>query len=121
MDSPSRSIRPHRSGEESVLVIGGEDHRVGEDGDTSKHYKALEAWAHEQYGVQAVDYRWSAQDYETLDDVPYIGRLEASLDFPEEGFHFITREAVAPSTAMKIVTAGHFVATAKPANRPVRM
>jgi tRNA modification GTPase len=26
-----------------------------------------------------------------------IGRLEASLDFPEEGFHFITREAVVDS------------------------
>ncbi len=74
-DSPTRSIRPHPIGDETMLIIGGEGHKVGQDPDTRRRYSALEEWSRERFDVRSIDFRWSAQDYMPVDDVPYIGRL----------------------------------------------
>jgi glycine/D-amino acid oxidase-like deaminating enzyme/nitrite reductase/ring-hydroxylating ferredoxin subunit len=79
-DAPTRSIRPHRDGRDTYLVLGGEGHKVGQDPDTRHRYEALEAWATTSFGVDAVAYRWSAQDYMPVDGVPYIGRLSPRSD-----------------------------------------
>ena len=75
VEEPARSVRPHPVGDKTVLIIGGEDHKVGQDEDTRQRYAALEAWSHERFTVRSIDYRWSAQDYMPVDNVPYIGRL----------------------------------------------
>lgn len=74
------SIRPHWLGEEEFLIIGGEDHKVGDDPDTRRRYAALEEWARAQFPVRSVEYRWSAQDYMPADDVPYIGRMTSGSE-----------------------------------------
>lgn len=74
-DSPVRSVRPYHSGGDSVLILGGEGHKVGQDEDTRRRYSALEEWARHQFEIRSIDYRWSAQDYIPVDDVPYIGQL----------------------------------------------
>lgn len=71
IDEPTRSLRP--AGEH--LIIGGEGHKVGQDPDTERSYDALEAWAREHFEVRTIPFRWSAQDYETVDGMPYVGRL----------------------------------------------
>ena len=71
-ESPTRSIRSTPDG---WVVLGGEGHKVGHDDDTRQRYEALEAWARERFGVEEIGYRWSAQDYETVDGMPYVGRL----------------------------------------------
>jgi glycine/D-amino acid oxidase-like deaminating enzyme/nitrite reductase/ring-hydroxylating ferredoxin subunit len=71
-DQPVRSLRPALG---EYLIVGGEGHKVGQDRDESRHYANLEAWAREHFGVREVAYRWSAQDYQPVDGVPYIGRL----------------------------------------------
>ena len=60
-----------------LVIVGGMEHRTGEDVDTREHYRSLEAYARSVYPVRSVDYRWSAQDYITIDGVPYIGPLAA--------------------------------------------
>ncbi|HWI72310.1 MAG TPA: FAD-dependent oxidoreductase [Baekduia sp.] len=77
--APTRSLRfapdPGRPGEE-LLVLGGEGHLAGEDGDrTTERYRALEAFAAEHFGATEVTHRWSAHDMTTADGVPYAGRL----------------------------------------------
>jgi glycine/D-amino acid oxidase-like deaminating enzyme/nitrite reductase/ring-hydroxylating ferredoxin subunit len=72
VESPTRSVRSTADG---WVVVGGEGHKVGQDDDTRRRYDALEAWAREHYDVERIGYRWSAQDYETVDGVPYVGRL----------------------------------------------
>ncbi len=79
-ETPTRSIRPHPIGEETVLIIGGEGHKVGQDSDTRRRYAALEEWSRKRFEVHSIDYRWSAQDYMPVDDVPYIGRLTPGFD-----------------------------------------
>lgn len=73
-DSPTRSVRGFRDGDRSLLVVVGEGHLVGERSDTRECLDALEAFARTHYAVEAVDYRWSTQDYYPADGVPYIGR-----------------------------------------------
>ena len=71
---PTRSIRSHPVGESELVVIGGEGHKPG-TGDPVASYRRLVEWAHRHFDVEAVEYRWAAQDYMPADGMPYIGRL----------------------------------------------
>jgi glycine/D-amino acid oxidase-like deaminating enzyme/nitrite reductase/ring-hydroxylating ferredoxin subunit len=73
--SPTRSVRPHMSEDQTLLIISGEGHKTGQDQDTTRRYAALEDWTRSRYSVRSVDYRWSAQDYIPVDRIPYIGPL----------------------------------------------
>jgi glycine/D-amino acid oxidase-like deaminating enzyme/nitrite reductase/ring-hydroxylating ferredoxin subunit len=74
VDSPSRSVRPVDLGGAPGLVLGGGGHKPGEAEDTEACYRELETWARETFDLEPVEHRWSAQDYVTIDQVPYIGR-----------------------------------------------
>ncbi|WP_217915604.1 FAD-dependent oxidoreductase [Miltoncostaea marina] len=75
VDRPTRSVRPHPADDGDVLVIEGDAHKTGQDGDPARHYAAVEAWARERFPVVEVTHRWSAQDYTPADGMPYVGRL----------------------------------------------
>jgi glycine/D-amino acid oxidase-like deaminating enzyme/nitrite reductase/ring-hydroxylating ferredoxin subunit len=77
---PTRSLRQHPSTGQELLILGGESHKTGQDPDTGRHYAALERYARERFAVRSIDYRWSTQDYTTLDHLPYIGKLRRSSD-----------------------------------------
>jgi glycine/D-amino acid oxidase-like deaminating enzyme/nitrite reductase/ring-hydroxylating ferredoxin subunit len=72
---PYRSIRHHRFDGEPLVLVGGENHETGQGGSTKERYDRLEEFAREQFDVEAVEYRWSTQDYGPFDSVPYVGRL----------------------------------------------
>jgi glycine/D-amino acid oxidase-like deaminating enzyme/nitrite reductase/ring-hydroxylating ferredoxin subunit len=75
VDSPTRSIRPvELDGGGGGLILGGNGHKPGEAESTEGCYRELEAWARGTFPVESVVHRWSAQDYNTADRVPYIGR-----------------------------------------------
>ncbi|MBI5106660.1 MAG: FAD-dependent oxidoreductase [Solirubrobacterales bacterium] len=75
--APTRSLRAHpdgRGGE--LLIVGGEGHNAGEEGDTTpERYRRLAAFAREHFGATEVTHRWSAHDMQTADGLPYAGRL----------------------------------------------
>ncbi|NKQ20214.1 FAD-dependent oxidoreductase [Brevibacillus laterosporus] len=77
-DQPTRSLRSTTMNGENIVLIGGESHKTGQGKDTLEHYKALEAFGHEVFGMNEILYRWSAQDLVTLDKVPYIGEITAN-------------------------------------------
>ncbi|MCA1841725.1 MAG: FAD-dependent oxidoreductase [Actinobacteria bacterium] len=74
VESPVRSIRPLALDGERGLVVGGGGHRTGDDEDTDHFYADLESWARRTFDVVSVEHRWSAQDYVTVDSMPYVGR-----------------------------------------------
>jgi glycine/D-amino acid oxidase-like deaminating enzyme/nitrite reductase/ring-hydroxylating ferredoxin subunit len=63
--------------DEQMLIIGGQDHKTAHGGDMMKHYDNLIKYAHENFNVERFLYRWSTQDYLTIDGVPYVGNLTA--------------------------------------------
>ena len=74
ISEPTRSIRSTPHGGERLLVLGGEGHPAGRDGDTRRRYEALEHDLAAWFGGDP-HYRWSAHDYVPVDGLPYIGRL----------------------------------------------
>ena len=86
--SATRSIRAVPVDGEELLLVGGEGHRTGTGGDTEERYRRLEEFAREHWDVRSVDYRWSAQDNTTVDEVAYVGRLSPREDrvFMATGF-----------------------------------
>jgi glycine/D-amino acid oxidase-like deaminating enzyme/ferritin-like metal-binding protein YciE/nitrite reductase/ring-hydroxylating ferredoxin subunit len=60
---------------ETVLIVGGEDHKTGQQDDADARYARLEQWARERFpGMGPVEYRWSGQVLEPVDTVAFIGR-----------------------------------------------
>ena len=78
-EDPAKSIRSqeHEGGE--LLIISGEHHKTAHGTNLREHYKNLLEFTKKHYDVQEMPYRWSTQDYTTLDKVPYIGRLTSRI------------------------------------------
>jgi glycine/D-amino acid oxidase-like deaminating enzyme/nitrite reductase/ring-hydroxylating ferredoxin subunit len=70
---PSRSLRVHRDGDDTWLLVGGEGHLTGAQDAQPERYAALERFASEHFDVTGVAYRWSTQDGMPADKLPYIG------------------------------------------------
>jgi len=77
--TPSRSVRGARMDDRDVLVVSGEGHPVGEDDDPGDSWRVLERWAQEELGATDVLFRWSTQDYYSVDRVPFVGRLKSHM------------------------------------------
>ena len=63
-----------------MLIIGGQDHKTAHNGDMVKHYVNLKNYTQNNFNVDKFLYRWSTQDYITLDGVPYVGNLTSSSE-----------------------------------------
>jgi glycine/D-amino acid oxidase-like deaminating enzyme/nitrite reductase/ring-hydroxylating ferredoxin subunit len=77
--SPSWTVRgvPRPDGSHLVLV-GGHGHVTGRSGPSGKHVGAIRAWTREHLDVGEEVAVWSAQDYQTPDQVPIVGRAPGS-------------------------------------------
>jgi glycine/D-amino acid oxidase-like deaminating enzyme/nitrite reductase/ring-hydroxylating ferredoxin subunit len=71
---PYRFVRvePHRGYD--VVIVGGEDHKTGQQPDTEACYRRLEEHLGTIVPDAEVTHRWSGQVIETPDGLPYIGR-----------------------------------------------
>lgn len=58
----------------TLLIVGGEGHKVGSEEATDERFGKLESFLQENFGVTA-EYRWSSQDFVSFDKLPYIGPL----------------------------------------------
>lgn len=75
--SPTHSIRSARLEDRNVLIVAGEGHPVGESGTSElAASQRLEDWAQRRLGAGKVLFRWSTQDYYSLDHIPFVGALD---------------------------------------------
>jgi glycine/D-amino acid oxidase-like deaminating enzyme/nitrite reductase/ring-hydroxylating ferredoxin subunit len=80
---PSRSVRDApREGGATKLLIGGSGHTVGRTASEARHVDELRDWTATYFPGAVETHVWSAQDYESHDAIPYVGRL------PRGGGHF---------------------------------
>jgi glycine/D-amino acid oxidase-like deaminating enzyme/nitrite reductase/ring-hydroxylating ferredoxin subunit len=75
--SPYHFVRMHFLPDQDydVLIVGGEDHRVGQCEHPEKQFLKLKEWAMLRLGISPdVVYQWSGQIIEPIDGLAYIGR-----------------------------------------------
>jgi glycine/D-amino acid oxidase-like deaminating enzyme/nitrite reductase/ring-hydroxylating ferredoxin subunit len=73
-----------------LLIIGGEDHKTGQQEDMAAPFGRLELWARERYPMLGeVRFRWSGQVMEPYDAIAYIGRNPAD----EKNVYVITGDS----------------------------
>lgn len=65
---------PDAEGEE-LLIVGGEDHKTGQDDASADRFEALAAWAKERVPeLGEMVHRWSGQVMEPVDGLAFLGR-----------------------------------------------
>jgi glycine/D-amino acid oxidase-like deaminating enzyme/nitrite reductase/ring-hydroxylating ferredoxin subunit len=68
-------VRIQPGAAEDLLIVGGEDHKTGEQADMEDRFVRLETWTRALFPIMgAVTHRWSGQVMEPADYVPFIGR-----------------------------------------------
>jgi hypothetical protein len=66
---------PASAADHDILVVGGADHKVGQDTHPEHRYDEIEQWVREHFPMaQAVEYRWSGEIMKPSDGVAYLGR-----------------------------------------------
>lgn len=65
--------------DQNLLLVGGEDHRTGQDRDPEDHFSKLQRWVRNRLEIEApIITRWSGQIMEPVDGLAYIGRNPGS-------------------------------------------
>ncbi len=65
--------------EHDLLIVGGADHKTGQEQHPERHYHAIETWMREHFPQAGpLAYRWSGEVMEPLDGLAYLGRNPGS-------------------------------------------
>ena len=79
LDSPSRSIRPvspaDGPGGTAQLIVGGNGHPVGRSDSEAAAVDDLIDWTKQYFPDAEETHRWSAQDYESHNQIPFVGAM----------------------------------------------
>jgi glycine/D-amino acid oxidase-like deaminating enzyme len=74
-DKNEYSILPINSGQDNILLIGGESHIRDMKFNKKTRCQRLSNYAEERFSANSIDYRWSAWDYIAYDNVPLVGKI----------------------------------------------
>jgi glycine/D-amino acid oxidase-like deaminating enzyme/nitrite reductase/ring-hydroxylating ferredoxin subunit len=73
--TPYFSARTAEIDGETLTLVGGQNHKTGQGDGTAERYRQLASVARDHFAVESIAYRWSTQDYVSVDGIPYVGRL----------------------------------------------
>jgi glycine/D-amino acid oxidase-like deaminating enzyme/nitrite reductase/ring-hydroxylating ferredoxin subunit len=72
---PYHYLRIERADDHDVLIVGGEDHKTGQQHDGSQRWGKLEQWTRNRFPMaEEIEFRWSGQVMEPVDGLAFIGR-----------------------------------------------
>ena len=63
-----------------LLIVGGEDHKTGQQDDAEDRFANLEKWSQERFPLKEIVYRWSGEVLEPIDGLAFIGRNPLDAD-----------------------------------------
>ena len=86
IDDPTHSLRMGRDRHGPLLVALGPKFNTGQDGDVAARFRDLERWIRDNFQVGETAWRWSNEDYDTADRVPFVGQPSRS----ERGLYIAT-------------------------------
>jgi len=83
VDGPTRSIRPVSEadgpGGAAQLIVGGNGHPVGRSESEAAAVDDLVSWTRRWFPDAEETHRWSAQDYESHNLIPFVGAMPRGL------------------------------------------
>jgi glycine/D-amino acid oxidase-like deaminating enzyme/nitrite reductase/ring-hydroxylating ferredoxin subunit len=83
VDGPTRSIRPVSDadgpGSTAQLVVGGNGHPVGRSDSERAAVDDLVSWTAQHFPGAEETHRWSAQDYTSHNEIPFVGAMPRGL------------------------------------------
>jgi glycine/D-amino acid oxidase-like deaminating enzyme/nitrite reductase/ring-hydroxylating ferredoxin subunit len=72
---PYHYVRIQTGEANDILIVGGEDHKTGQENDGAERFARLERWTRERFPQMGeVEFRWSGQVMEPVDGIAFIGR-----------------------------------------------
>ena len=77
---PYHYARVQSEGDEEILIVGGEDHKTGQENDGDARFESLEKWTRERFPVGETTHRWSGHILETVDGLAFIGHNNGDDD-----------------------------------------
>jgi glycine/D-amino acid oxidase-like deaminating enzyme/nitrite reductase/ring-hydroxylating ferredoxin subunit len=87
-DAPVWSTRPWPGGGPNGLIVVGAGHETGDQEESDTSYQRLVDWVEQLWGTRVEpEYRWSAEDYSTPDQLPYVGKSPGSPVLVATGMH----------------------------------
>lgn len=75
IDEPAHAVRDAENGR--LLVFSGETYKTGQS-DTREHLTHLERWIRSHFRIDRIEYRWTNEDFESADLLPFVGHLTAA-------------------------------------------
>jgi Rieske Fe-S protein len=75
-NDPYQYLRVDRHGDQDYVILGGEDHKTGQAGNTESRFLRLEETLRRIAPKAIVDHRWCGQVIETNDGLPFIGETK---------------------------------------------
>jgi glycine/D-amino acid oxidase-like deaminating enzyme/nitrite reductase/ring-hydroxylating ferredoxin subunit len=74
-ESPYHYVRVYKEKDADILIIGGEDHKTGQENNPEERFERLEKWAAEHFNIKDKPvYNWSGQVMEPVDGLSFIGK-----------------------------------------------
>jgi glycine/D-amino acid oxidase-like deaminating enzyme/nitrite reductase/ring-hydroxylating ferredoxin subunit len=78
--NPYHYVRLQELDSFDLLIVGGEDHKTGQQDDAEARFANLERWTRERFPVNDVMYRWSGEVMEPVDALAFIGKNPLDKD-----------------------------------------
>ncbi len=87
-EQPSRTMRLHKGNDMELMLVGGNSHKTGHGENLHNNYEIIRDFAKPIFDISGIPYRWSAQDYTAMDEIPFAGHLTANRNriFVATGF-----------------------------------
>lgn len=76
--SPSHSFRLDASGSSPYLIAVGGTYKTGATQDEQHMLADLENFVRQAFGMEHPEYRWTNEDFQSMDGLPFVGRASSS-------------------------------------------
>lgn len=78
VENKARTIRTALIDNQPFFIFGGSSHTAGTENNTQIYYDSLEKELISTFDLPKPEFKWSAQDPDTPDYIPYVGQLSSS-------------------------------------------
>ena len=75
IDDAPHSLRTWRNGADTYLIVLSASFTPGETEDVAGLFQRLVTETQRDFPIHAIDYRWMTEDYDSMDGLPFVGKL----------------------------------------------